>query len=111
MLEHLYIYDFAYPPSQWEDDTEDMQWLEVFRPFTAVKNLYVSQSFVPSVAPTLQELVGGRTTEVLPNLQNIFLEGLKPSEPIQEGIGEFVSARQLSGQPITVSLWENVSRR
>ena len=111
MLEHLYVYDFAYPPSQWEDDTEDMQWLEVFRPFTAVKNLYVSQSFVPSVAPTLQELVGGRTTEVLPNLQNIFVEGLKLSESVQEGIGEFVSARQLFGQPITVSLWENVSRR
>jgi hypothetical protein len=39
-------------------------------------------------------------------LQNIFLEGLQPSGPVQEGIVKFVAARQLSGHPITVSLWE-----
>jgi hypothetical protein len=47
-------------------------------------------------------------TEVLPTLQNIFLEGLRPSKPIQpeEGIGKFVAARQLSDYPVAVSLWE-----
>jgi hypothetical protein len=109
--EHLYIYDFAYPASQWQDDIETMRWLEIFRPFIAVKNLYLSQVVASSIAPTLEELVGGRTTEVLATLQNIFLEGLKPSEPIQEGIGKFVDARQLFGQPITVALWGKVSKR
>jgi hypothetical protein len=34
----------------------------------------------------LQELVGRRTTEVLPTLQNLFLEELQPPGPIQEGM-------------------------
>jgi hypothetical protein len=41
MVEHLYICGNRY---RWEDNyTENMQWLDVFRPFTAVKNLYVSK--------------------------------------------------------------------
>jgi hypothetical protein len=106
MVEHLYIHEPRYLPSQWQDETENMQWLEMFHPFTAVKNLYVCEGLAPSIAPALQELVGGRRTEVLPILQTIYLEGLEPSEPVQEGIGKFVAARQLSGHPITVSRWE-----
>jgi hypothetical protein len=34
-----------------------------------------SDEFVPRIAPALQELVGGRTTEVLPALENILLQG------------------------------------
>jgi hypothetical protein len=47
--------------------------------------------------------------EVLPALQNIFLEGLQPSGPVQEDLGKFVAARQLSGHPIAVSPWERES--
>jgi hypothetical protein len=83
-----------------------MQWLEFFHPFTAVKNLYLSEEFTPSIASALQDLVGSRMTEVLSTLQNIYLERLQPSEPIQEGIEKFVAARQLSGHPITVSRWQ-----
>jgi hypothetical protein len=83
-----------------------MQWLEIFHPFTAVKELYLSEKSAPYIAPALQELVGGRTMEVSPMLQNILLEGLEPSGPIPEGIQKFVAARQLSGNPITVSIWE-----
>ena len=107
MVEQLYIYEPRYLPSQWQDETENMQWLEMFHPFTSVKDLFVCEGLAPSIAPALQELVGGRRTEVLPILQNIYLEGLDPSEPLQEGIGKFVAARQLSGHPITVSRWEN----
>jgi hypothetical protein len=110
-VEHLYIYKREESQTKGQVGIEDMQWLEIFHPFAAVKNLYLPKKFMPSIAPAMQELVGGRTTEVLPILQNIFLEGFEPSEPIQEGIREFVSARQLSGHPITVSLWERVSRR
>jgi hypothetical protein len=83
-----------------------MQWLELFDPFIAVKNLYLSKKYAPLIAPALQELVGGRTAEVLPTLQNIYLEGLQSSEPIQEGIQKFVVARQDSGHPVTIFLWE-----
>ena len=102
-LEDLYIYKDRYSPLACKDNMEHTLWLELFHPFTGVKNLYLSAEFSPSIAPALQELAGGRTTEVLPALKNIFLEGLQPPGP--EGIVKFVAARQLSGHPITVSLW------
>lgn len=82
------------------------QWQELFHPFVAVKNLYLSEEFVPRIEATLQETVGGRTTEVLTALQNIFLEGLEPSGPVQEGIRQFVATRQVISEPIVVSRWE-----
>jgi hypothetical protein len=72
-----------------------------------VKDLYISKQFAPGIAAALhwQELVGGTITEVLPGLQNIFVESLEPSGPFQENIGQFVAARQLSGHPIAISNW------
>jgi hypothetical protein len=87
------------------DDVEDDQWLEPLHPFTAVKNLYLSKESAPGVADALQELMGNRISEVLPSLQNIFVEGLEPSGPFQETIEQFVTARQLSGHPIAISEW------
>jgi hypothetical protein len=102
--EDLYISQDPYPSLR--GNIENSLWLELLHPFSAVKNLHLSKEFVPRIAPALQELVGGRTTEVLPTLQNIFLENLRPSGPVHEGIGKFVTARKFSGHPITVSLWE-----
>jgi hypothetical protein len=90
----------------WKNDViENTLWLQLLLPFTAVKNLYLSKEFAPGIAAALQELVGGRITEVLPSLQNIFVEGLEPSGPFQENIGQFVAARQLSDHPIAISIW------
>jgi hypothetical protein len=58
-----------------KDDIENGLWLELLHPFTAVKNLYLSEKFATRIAPALQELVGDRTTEVLPALQIIFWRG------------------------------------
>ena len=93
-VERLYIYN---PAPHWQDDTEDSQWVEVLHPFTAVKYLYLSQGCTPRIAPALQGLTG----EVLPSLQNLYLEDLHPSGgPVQGVIGKFVVARQLA-----VSYW------
>ena len=105
-VEHLYIYDTVEPNPDWEDDIENDQWLEVLRPFTAVKDLYLSREFVPRIAPTLQELVGENVKEVLPVLQNLFLEELHLSGIAHEAVGEFVAARQLANQPIAISHWD-----
>ena len=105
-VERLYMYDTPYSRPQWQDDIENMQWLEILEPFTAVKNLYLSRRLAPYIVPALQELVESRMTEVFSTLQNIFLEGYQPSGPILEGIGRFVAARQLSGHPITVFPWK-----
>jgi hypothetical protein len=68
-----------------------------------VKNLYLSEEFAIRIVQALQELVGGSATEVLPSLQNIFLEGIEPSGLIQEGIRKFVATRQITSHPIVVS--------
>jgi hypothetical protein len=107
-VEHLYILKHRSSRSQlrWQDDIESSQWLELLHPFTAAKGLYISQEFAPRIAPALRELVGERATEVLPALQSLFLEETLPSEPVQNTIGQFVSARQLASHPIAVSRWE-----
>ncbi len=88
---------------EWRDDVENGQWLELLRPFTAAKSLYLSEEFQTDIASALQELVGGRTTEVLPFLQNIFLAGFEPSGAFQEAVAQFIAARRLSGHdPIAV---------
>ena len=74
-----------------------------------MKNLYLSKEFVPGIAATLQELIGGRIKEVLPSLQNIFVEELKSSELFQEKIGPFVAARKLPGRLIVISVWNKDS--
>jgi len=106
-MENLYIDGNLYSPLVWKGDIENTKWLDLLLPFTAVKNLYLSKLFSPRIALALQELTGGRTTEVLPALQNVRLEGFKPSEPtIQGGIAQFISARQLTNHPIAISVWD-----
>jgi hypothetical protein len=107
MLEDLYIYEHPYDSPDWRDDIENGLWLQLLHPFTAVKNLYLSEQIALRIGPALQELAEGKTTEVFPALQNIFLEGFEPSGPVQEGIGKFVTARQVASRPITVSSWAN----
>ena len=106
VVEDLYI-EHGYWQLVWKNDAIDnTQWLQLLLPFTAAKNLYLSKEFAPDITTVLQELAGGRTTEVLPSLQNIFVEGLEPSGPLQKNIGKFVAARQLSSQvAISVQDW------
>jgi F-box-like len=104
--ENLYIYRHRFSHPHRQDNIENTLWLGILHPFTAVKNLYLCKEFAPRIVSALEELVEGRTTEVLPTLQNVFLEELRPSGPDHEGIGKLVAARELSGHPITVSHWE-----
>jgi hypothetical protein len=98
-LEHLEIRDNG---QHWHDDMEHTQWIELLHPFISVKDLIVSEELVHVVSPALQELVGERVAEVLPALQNIFLGGLQPSNPVREAIVNFIVARRLSDHPVTV---------
>jgi hypothetical protein len=92
-------------PLEWQDDM-DTQWLELLHLFT-FKDLYLSESLVPSIASALQELSGERVMEVLPALQNLFLAESQPSESVKEAIRKFIAARQLSGCPVTVHRLDN----
>ena len=103
--ENLFIYEGSNPLPDWEDGIENTEWLDLLLPFVAVKNLYISKAFLSRIAPALRELTGGRTTEVLPALENVLLEEFEPSEPVEEGIAQFISARQLTNRPVTISVW------
>ena len=107
-VEDLYI-EHRYWELDWTNDAiGNDRWLELLLPFTVVKNLYISKEFAPGIAAAMRELVGDRITEVLPNLQHIFVKELEPSGPFQENIGQFLATRrgQLSNHTIAVSVWE-----
>ena len=117
-IENLYIYEDIYSPPIWEDDVrfdtkwddiEEAKWLDVLLPFTAVKDLYLSNRFTPHIAPALQELAGGRTTEVLPSLRNLFLGG-SWNVDLVHGIAPRIAKLynlQLNNLPFAISVWEN----
>jgi hypothetical protein len=81
-LEDLYIHKDPISQPDWQDNIENAMWLELLLRFPTVKKLYLCKEFAPRVMPAVQEFVGVRTTEVLPTLQNIFLEELQSSEPL-----------------------------
>ena len=105
-LEDFYIFEGRGHPPRWQDDVENTLWLDLLRPFAAAKSLYLCKKFIPRIAPALQELVEGRTVEVLPTLENVFLEGFQPSEALHKGIEKFVDARRLTSRPVAVSRWD-----
>ena len=106
ILERLYISESLYPRSDLQGTIENTQWLDLLHPFMAVKNLYLSRQIAQYIVPALQELVGSRTTEVLPTLQNIFLEEVESSGSVQEDLGRFVATRQEgTSHLIAVSRW------
>jgi hypothetical protein len=101
-LELLGIYEFKLSLSRWQDEVDNTRLMELLRPFTTVKDLVLDELAVLAVTLSLQELVGEQITEILPALQNIFLEGSWSLEPVREGISKFVAARKLSGHPVFV---------
>jgi len=103
VVENLYIYAPNLSSDRPGGFRDAAQWLEIFHAFTALKNLYVCKGFAQCIAAAL---VGEGLTDVLPALENLFLEEPQTSGPIQESIGKLASVRELSGHPITVSLWK-----
>ena len=108
-LEDLYIYKRPGWPLVCKDNIENWLWLVLLHPFTGVKNLYLCDEFARRIAPALQGLAGGRMTVVLPDLHNMFLEMFK-LERVQEGIVQFVNAREAAGHTIAYSWWVSSER-
>jgi len=88
-----------------QDDAENTQWCEMLRPFTSVKGLAPCINVFPFVVQVLEDLAGESGTDMLPTLQNIYLEDPSPSEPLRKAIGKFIAARQLSNCPVVVLHW------
>ena len=75
ILEDFYIYKDEDSRQDWQDNLEIVAWLELLHPFKAVKNLYLSEQFIGCIGHALRKPVGGRTTEILPALENFFWRG------------------------------------
>ena len=105
-VEQLELHEFVIE-DEWQD-VDDSQWLRLLSPFVSVKSLYVSVGLGPFLASVLEELAWDKATEVLPRLDNLFLEGLG-SLLVEENIDSFVSMRQLTGHPVVVQRWERKS--
>jgi hypothetical protein len=86
----------------WHNSLESTQWLELLRPFTAVRHLYLSQPFAFCIAPALAGS-SERVTAVLPMLQSLSLyEKGGRIKSVQDAIEQFITARQLSGHPVAL---------
>ena len=106
MVEHFYICEGEEPLLHWPDNVENTRWWDLLRQFTALKNLYLSKAFAPRIAPALQELFREGVTEVLPKLQNIFLEDVQPSDPDKTTNWQFVAGCYVDSHPIAVAHWD-----
>ncbi|KAH8980448.1 hypothetical protein EDB86DRAFT_2980203 [Lactarius hatsudake] len=81
------------------EDTNEVEWPDLLRQFSAMKTLCVSPDLAESVALTLEDIARDpeMAAEVLPALELIFLGG----QPVSF-INNFVAVRQLSGLPVTI---------
>ena len=93
IVEHLGIdFDGFSSLPRWEGDVENDQWLDILRPFTAVKNLYISRQIASRIVAALREPIGVSANSVLPALESLLVGRLRLSGPIQEAIGQLIAA-------------------
>ena len=103
LLSHVERLDFhcgQFSPLK-QEFVDPMPWLALFRPFTAVRSLYVSKKVWPRVGPVLQALTGESASEAFPELRTLFLE--EPSEEARKSIETLVGMRGITIQPCTAS--------
>jgi hypothetical protein len=94
----------------WRHHMSNSNRIHLLRLFPALETMRISQDLALCLGMALKGLGGEQATEILPALQYLFIDGLGP--PVDEGVGKFVAARQLSGHPIVVQCWpgENIAQ-
>ncbi|KAH9159300.1 hypothetical protein EDB89DRAFT_2237094 [Lactarius sanguifluus] len=76
---------------------DDIEWLHLLRQFSTAQTLHVSPKLAGPVALALEDITAETVTEVLPSLDSICIED-QPASSIEK----FVTARRVSGRPVTV---------
>ena len=97
----LYIFGDDRMPSG--EDMDSTQWLELFQPFTRVRDLGVSGQFVPDIVQALvtEDMAAG----VLPELAQLFVTRMgeaREQAAVVEATEQFVASRKLSGRTTTL---------
>jgi hypothetical protein len=75
---------------------DDIDWLQLLRPFSSVQTLFISREFVGHVSRALKGIPEAMVTELLPALDMLCLED-QPVSPAHK----FIAARWESGRPVT----------
>ena len=80
------------------EDMDDIEWQQLLSLFSSVRTLFVSDQFARHISRAL-EVIADRmmTTEVLPALDLLYLEGQSVSS-----VDKFIAARSDSGRPVTI---------
>jgi len=78
-------------------ETDDVRWLHLLHPFSAVQTLHVSRELAGHVSLALEDITAEMIEEVLPSLDSIRVVG-QPASSIEK----FTSSRLLSGCPVSV---------
>jgi F-box-like len=86
----------------WQVDMDDAQWPELFHPFASVQTLRIYNRLRSPITSSLQAFGGELATELLPALDDLYLEGDQPSALEQQYIEPFITARQRSHHPVAV---------
>ena len=91
-----------------EEDVDSTQWLELFRPFTQVTEVYVWRKLVPSIVQALA--TEDMTAEILPELTLLHLAQYRSSLSMVKAAEQFVAMRRLSGHTISLTSGDEVYR-
>ncbi|KAH9163253.1 hypothetical protein EDB89DRAFT_575838 [Lactarius sanguifluus] len=76
---------------------DDVEWLLLLRQFSSMQTLYVSPKLAGHIALALEDIMAEMVTELMPSLDLICVEG-QPTSSIEK----FITARRVSGRPVTV---------
>jgi len=109
-VDQFYICEDSGLELEQKNEFDPSPWLGLFRPFSGVRSLYVSETLEPLVAIALGELSGERTMEVLPALEHLSLDEIEPSGSARDVMESFIAARRLSDRPVVVQRQKRRSR-
>ena len=78
------------------EDMDDIEWLQLLRPFSSVQTLFVSRNLQGTFPVHSKTIAAVMATEVLPALDMLCLE----DQPVSSD-HKFIAARWESGRPVT----------
>ena len=92
---HLSIDEDDLQPG-WQHDVDDADWLELLRPFTAVKMLHASEQLAKHIALALNDTSEELLADVLPSLNSLWLDDQQVTS-----VEQFLAVRGFSGNPVS----------
>jgi hypothetical protein len=101
----LYIQSGDIFPTR-REDVGRARWLEFFRPFTHVTQVYVWEQLVPSIVRALDS--DDMTAEVLPELTSLQLRDYLRFPSVEKAAERFAATRRLSGRTVSLNSGEEV---